>query len=273
MVQIAKNVIHYHELIAVLAWKQIIVRYKQAYLGLAWAVLKPVTLMLVFTLLNSFIGITGASDLPYPLLSFTALIPWIFFQESTSEGVNSIVTNAALIRKIYFPREVFPITGVITKLVELGVNALILAGLMVFYGVAPAATVLWIPLIILYTILASLAIALGGAALNVFYRDVGAMLPILLQLMMYASPVIYPLTLVKNKLAVEQVAGTWSDLLFLIYTMNPLAGIIDAFQRTILYGQPPDVGVMWPGMLVTAIMLPISYAAFKHAERHFADIV
>ena len=106
MIEIAKNFFRYRELIAVLAWKQIIVRYKQSYLGLVWAVLKPLTLMLVFTLLNSFIGIS-TGNIPYPVLAFTALIPWVFFQESTSEGVGSIVNNALLIRKIYFPREVF----------------------------------------------------------------------------------------------------------------------------------------------------------------------
>ena len=121
MLQFASNLLRYRELVAIMAWKQIIVRYKQSYLGLAWAVLKPLTLMLVFTLLNSFVNISTAG-IPYQVLSFTALIPWIFFQESTSEGVSSIVSNAQLIRKIYFPREVFPLTGVITKLAEFFIN-------------------------------------------------------------------------------------------------------------------------------------------------------
>jgi len=272
MVQVIKDLYLYRELIAVLAWKQIIVRYKQSYLGLAWAILKPLTLMLVFTLLNGLVGITSG-DIPYPVISYTALLAWIFFQESTSDGVISVVSNAPLIRKIYFPREVFPLTGVMTKLVEFGINALILAGLMAFFGLAPTATVIWLPLLLLYIILASLAIALAGAALNVFYRDVGAGLPIILQLMMYASPVIYPMSLVKQKLLEEQAAGPWSDVLYRLYTINPLAGIIDAFQRTILFDQAPDLELMWPGMLATAVLLPISYAAFKKAERHFADIV
>jgi lipopolysaccharide transport system permease protein len=272
VIEIAKNLFWYRELIAVLAWKQIIVRYKQSYLGITWAVLKPLTLMLVFTLLNSFVGI-GGTDIPYPVLSFTALLPWVFFQESTSEGVGSIVFNAQLIRKIYFPREIFPLTGVVTKLVEFVINAVVLLGLMLYFGVVPAATIVWVPIIVVYIVLASLAVALAGAALNVFYRDVGTMLPILLQLMMYASPVIYPMTLVKEKLLVDHIAGPWSETLYHVYTLNPMAGIIDAFQRTILYGQPPDLGVMWPGILLTAILLPISYASFKRAERYFADVV
>src|SRR5207253_2456421 len=163
-------------------------RYKQSYLGLVWAILKPVTLMLVFTLLNSIIGITSG-DIPYPLLSYTALIPWIFFQESTSEGVGSIVHNAQLIRKIYFQREIFP------------------------------------------------------------------------------------LTLVLQILLIDHVARHWSDILYRLYTFNPLSGIIDAFQRTVIYGQAPDWDVMWPGLLLTLLALPLSYVAFKRAEMHFADIV
>jgi lipopolysaccharide transport system permease protein len=130
-----------------------------------------------------------------------------------------------------------------------------------------------VPVILFYIILISLAVALAGAALNVFFRDIGTMLPIVLQLMMYASPVIYPMSLVKNKLLVEHAAGEWSELLYRIYTLNPMAGIIDAFQRVVLYGQRPDIDVMWPGMLLVAVMLPLSYTTFKRAERYFADIV
>jgi homopolymeric O-antigen transport system permease protein len=116
-------------------------------------------------------------------------------------------------------------------------------------------------------------VALSGAALNVFYRDVRTMLPILLQLMMYASPVIYPMSLVKNKLVVAHAAGDWSEILYRIYTFNPMAGIIDTFQKLVLYGETPDVDVLWPGMLFTAVLLPLSYATFKRAERYFADVV
>jgi lipopolysaccharide transport system permease protein len=272
MIGLAKNLFWYRELIAVMAWKRVVLRYKQSYLGLAWAILKPLTLMLVFTVLNSFIGITSG-DIPYQVISYTALVPWIFFQESLSDGVSSIVENAQLIRKIYFPREIFPLTGVITKLVEFVINFLVLACLMLYFKVAPAPTIVWLPVLVIYIILASLAVALTGAALNVFYRDVSTMLPILLQLLMYASPVIYPMSLVKQKLMVDQIAGSWSEFIYRFYTFNPLAGIIDAFQRAILYGKGPDIDVMWPGMLLTALLLPLSYATFKRAERYFADIV
>ncbi len=272
MIQAAKNIVAYRELLMVLAWKNITLRYKQAYIGIAWAVFKPVTLMLIFTLVKSFVGI-DSGDIPYPILTFAALIPWIFFQEATAEGVGSVVSNANLIRKIYFPREIFPLTSVMTKLVELGINFGILAALMVYYGMMPSVYALWLPLIILYTVLASLSIALIGAAMNVYYRDVTTALPIFLSLLMYASPVIYPLTLVKEKLLTNQAAGEWSNLLYTLYTLNPIAGVIDAFQRVLLYGQAPDFAAMLPGMILIAILLPISYIVFKRAESYFADVV
>lgn len=272
MIQVAKNLLAYRELMGVLAWKNITLRYKQAYIGIAWAVFKPLTLMLIFTLVKSFVGIDSGT-IPYPLLTFVALIPWIFFQEATSEGVGSVVSNANLIRKIYFPREIFPLTTVITKLVELGINMVILAGLMVYYGVMPTSAILWVPLLILYAVLASLSIALMGAALNVYYRDVATALPMLLSLMMYASPVIYPLALVKEKLLVNQAAGEWSNFLYGLYTLNPLAGIIDAFQQTLLRGTSPDISSLLPGMTLVAVLLPVSYIVFKRAEAYFADVV
>ena len=272
MINVVRNIVQHRELIAVLAWKNVTVRYKQAYLGIGWAILKPLTLMLVFTLVRSFVGIPSG-NVPYPVLAFAALMPWIFFQESASEGVLSVVGNTALIRKIYFPREVFPITSIMTKLVELAINAVILAGLMAWYGMTPTVHIIWVPLLILYTILASLAIAFAGAAINVYYRDVGAALPVLLSLLMYASPVIYPLELVKDKLLVHHAAGNWSEVLYTLYTVNPLAGIIDSFQNVVLRGAPPDVSALVPGAILVAVALPMSYMVFKRAEAYFADVI
>ena len=272
MIQVAKNIYEYRELMTTLAWKNIALRYKQAYLGIAWAIVKPVTLMLIFTLVKTFVGIESG-DIPYPILVFAALMPWTFFQESTSDGVTSVVGNTALIKKIYFPREIFPLTAVLTKLVELGINFVILAGLMVWYGMMPSVYILWVPLIIAYTILAALTIAFVGAAINVYYRDVGTALPVLLSLMMYASPVIYPLQLVKDKLLTQQAAGEWSNTLYTLYTLNPLAGIIDAFQSVVLRSEAPDLNAMIPGAIMIAILLPLSYLYFKRAESYFADVI
>lgn len=272
MLSIAKNLYEYRELVAELTRKNITIRYKQAYLGIAWAVLRPLALMLIFTVVKSFVGIDSGT-VPYPILTFAALMPWILFQDATTEGIESVVKNAPLVRKIYFPREIFPLTAVTTKLVEFGISAFILAALMLWYQMAPTVHILWVPLIILYALLVSMTIALIGAAVNVSYRDVGAALPILLSLLMYASPVIYPLQLVKDKLITQQAAGEWSDLLFTIYTLNPLAGIIDGFQNVVLRGLPPDFSSILPGMVLTAILLPLSYRFFKWEEAYFADVI
>lgn len=272
MIALLKNLYGYRDLIRVLAWKNISLRYKQAYLGIAWAIFKPVMLMLIFTLVRSLVGI-DSGETPYPVLVFAALMPWTFFQESVSDGINSIVGNSALIRKIYFPREVLPLTSVTTKLVELGINMLILTGLLVWYRITPGMQMLWVPLLVLYTILVALTVVLVGAALNVYFRDIGAALPVVLSLLMYVSPVMYPLQLVKDKLLVQQAVGTGSELLYLLYTLNPLAGIIDGFQRAVLGNQQPELASLMPGALLVTILLPLSYQYFKHAERHFADAI
>jgi len=272
MLRIAKNLYDYRELMYTLAWKNIALRYKQAYLGIAWAIVKPLMLMLIFTLVRSFVGIDSGS-VPYPVLTFAALMLWVFFQEAASEGVTSVVGNTALIRKIYFPREIFPLTSVLTKLVELGINFLIIMALMVWYGILPGPEVFWVPLLIAYTILAALTIAFVGAAINVYYRDVGNALPVLLSLVMYASPVIYPLHLVKDRLVTHQAAGEWSNLLYQVYLLNPLAGLIDSFQNIMLRGLPPDFQAMLPGFVLVLCLLPLSYLYFKRAEAYFADVI
>ena len=272
MLKIGVAAIQFRELIWALAWKNIIVRYKQAYLGLGWAILRPVALMLMFSLVRAFVQIDSGA-IPYPILTFAALMPWMLFQDATSEGVSSVVQNATLIRKIYFPREVFPITAVFTKLIEFAISILILAGLMVYYKVAPSIHIFWVPLLVLYVILVALSLCFIGAAVNVYFRDVSNAMPIALSLLMYASPVIYPLSLVKRKLLEEHIAGDRSGLLYTLYTANPLAGIIDSFQRVVLLGLPPDFTSLVPGVVVTLVALPVSYLIFKNAEAYFADII
>lgn len=272
MIRVARDLLQYRELVATLAWKQIIVRYKQSFLGLFWTVLKPVTLTLVFTLLNMFVGITSGG-IPYPVITFAALVPWLFFQEAASEGVGSIVHNAQLIRKIYFPREVFPVTAVITKITEYAINCGVLTLLIYYFEIPLTTAIMWIPLITIYLFVVSTAVAFAGSALNVFYRDVGAMLPILFQLAMYASPVIYPMDVVRKTFLEQRAAGDWSDVAYRIYTMNPLAGIVDSFQRAALHGKGPDWDVVWPGLLTTLVVLPLSFVVFRRAERYFADVV
>jgi lipopolysaccharide transport system permease protein len=229
-------------------------------------------LMLIFSLVRAFVGI-DSGNVPYPILTYAALMPWMLFQDATTEGVSSIVQNSALIRKIYFPREIFPLTAVFTKLIEFAISIGILVGLMIFYRVVPTMQILWAPFIILYVILVSLSICFVGAAVYVHFRDIGAALPVLLSLLMYASPVMYPLSLVRRKLLDEHSAGDWSGVLYTLYTVNPLAGIIDSYQRVVLLGLPPDFASLLPGLILTLIALPVSYVLFKGAEAYFADIV
>ncbi len=262
----------YRELLVILAWKELSVRYKQAYLSVAWVVIKPVLLMLIFTLVRGFVGI-DSGDVPYPVLTFAALMPWVLFQESVSTGVISVVSNAPLVRKIYFPREVFPITAVMTKLVELSINCLILALLMLWYDMGLTIQALWAPVFILYSMVIALAVCLLGAGMNVYHRDVTNILPVAISLLMYGSPIIYPMALVKKTLLENQAAGSLSDWIYMLYCLNPLAGIIDGFQKAMLAGQPPDFGVILPGLVLTCVLLPLSSLYFRRAEQHFADVI
>lgn len=272
MLALTRNLAQYHELIAALARKNVTLRYKQSYLGFAWAIMRPLMLMLVFALVRSLVGIeTG--EVPYALLSFSALTMWLFFQDACTDGVGSIVNHANLIRKIYFPREVFPLTSIVAKLVEFGIAFVLLIGLMAWFGVTPGAHALWVPLLVVYACLAALAVSFVGSAANVYARDISSAMPILFNLLMYASPVIYPLALVRDKLLVQRAAGEWSDALYTLYLANPMAGAIDAFQRVLLLNQAPDWSALAPGVLLTAVALPITYLLFKRAEAYFADVI
>lgn len=228
--------------------------------------------MLVFTLMKGFVGIETGS-IPYPLITFAALIPWVFFQESVSEGVNSVTSNAALIKKIYFPREIFPLTAMVTKLLELVISFGILAIMMTYYGFIPTIHAFWLPFFVGYTMIVALTISFFGAAMNVYYRDIAQAIPIGLSLLMYGSPVIYPLNLVQKRLLVDQAAGEWSEMLYTIYTTNPLVGIIDGFQRTLIGSSEPDFQALYPGLILTLSILPLSYWFFKRAESWFADVI
>jgi lipopolysaccharide transport system permease protein len=272
MLSLARNLCRYHELLAVLAWKHLILRYKQAYFGAVWALLKPLMLMLTLTLVRGFVSI-DSGGVPYSLLALSALLLWIFFHESVSDGIGSVVSNAYLIRKIYFPREILPLTGVLVKLVEMALNFLVLLGLMAWYGIVPTLHSLWAPVILLYAVIISAAGAFIGAAVNTRYRDVSNALPALFSLLMYLSPVIYPLHLVQETLLGKHTAGKWSELLYILYLANPLVGLIDSFQNVMLRGLPPDFAAMLPGLILVLILLPVSYSLFKRAEAHFADFL
>ena len=178
-----------------------------------------------------------------------------------------------LIRKIYFPREVFPLAAVLTKIFELLINCLMLAALMIYYKIPLSVHILWAPLFIFYTLILGLGTSFFGAAMNVYYRDVTSFLPVAVSLLMYCSPIIYPLSLVKKTLLVNQAAGEFSGLLYKIYCYNPLVGIINGFQAVVLRNENPEWMVILPGMIVTIVIFFLGYAYFKRAEKFFADVI
>jgi lipopolysaccharide transport system permease protein len=267
-----KAVYRYRELLRVLTWKNIVLRYKQSHLGLAWVVLRPLMMVGIFMVVRSFVGIDSGA-IPYALLTYCAMVPWIFFQEAASDGVGSVVNHANLIKKIYFPREIFPLASLLTKTVELAVGVAILCLLMIWFQWAPGWHALWALPLLLYTMLVALTISFAGAALNVFSRDMSQGVPLLLSLGMYLSPVMYPLELVRGALVERQAAGAASDALYLLYTLNPMTGVITSLQNTVLRNEPPEWAVLAPGMALVAVLLPLSYLFFKRAEAYFADVI
>lgn len=272
MLRAARNLYEYRTLLRVLVWKNITLRYKQSYLGIAWLVLRPLMLVAIFIVVRSFVGI-DSGEVPYALLTYCSLVLWTFFQEAAGDGTTSVVSHANLIKKIYFPREIFPFASVLTTLVQLAIGLGILALMMAWYRWAPDWHALWVPVLLIYVALAALTISLAGAAVNVYARDASQGIPLLLGMAMYLTPVIYPLDLVRAALLERAAAGSWSTELYTLYTLNPMTGAIDAFQRVLLKAQPPDWAAMAPGAVLVAVLLPLSYLFFKRAEAYFADVI
>ncbi len=250
----------YRELIYFLTWRDIKVRYKQAILGVAWAIIQPLLTMVVFTVIFGNLLRTPSQDIPYPLFSLTALLPWQLFSTALQRSSVSLVGNANLITKIYFPRLVIPISSVMAALVDFGISFIVLLGVMTYYHYWPGWNMLWlIPLIVL-ALLTALAIGLWLSALNVQYRDVQHMVPFLIQILMYASPIVYPINTIP--------AGIWRSL----YGLNPIVGIIQGFRWALVGGNPPDVTMAFSvGMVLILLVGGLFY--FRRMEKTFADIV
>src|SRR5262249_37066158 len=209
------------------AKRDIRAKYKQTILGVAWAVIQPVSLMIVFTLVFSLFARVPSEGIPYPIFSYSVLIFWTFFATSLSQGTVAMTANATLVRKIYFPRETLLLAVMLSALVDLGVAGLILVAMFVYYQVALSWAALWVIPLLALEVLFVLAVILMTSSLQVYFRDMGHALPLLLQLWMYASPIAYPLTSVPEWLRP-------------FYLLNPMAGIIDGFRRALLHGEHPD---------------------------------
>jgi lipopolysaccharide transport system permease protein len=209
-----KAVYEYRELLYFLVWRDVLIRYKQAAIGIAWVVLQPLLTMVVFTVIFGQFAKLPSDGLPYTVFSFTALLPWNYFAQAISRSGISVVSNANLISKIYFPRLIVPISGALGPLVDLAISFVILLAMMAWYGIAPTWGVLALPFFTLLAVVTAVAVSLYLSALNVKYRDVGHAIPFLVQFWMYASPVVYSVTIIPQK---------WR----LLYSLNPMVGVIE----------------------------------------------
>ncbi len=242
------------------AKRDIRAKYKQTVFGVAWAVIQPLSLMVVFTFVFSLFARIPSDGMPYPIFSYSALIFWICFASCLSQGTIAMTANANLVRKIYFPRETLLLAVIISSLVDLAIAAVILVGMFIFYGIGLSWTALWVFPLLLLQLLVVLTVILVTSAIHVYFRDIGHAIPLLLQLWMYATPIAYPLSSVP-------------DWLRPIYSLNPMVGIIDGYRRALLHGAQPDLVSLGVAFVAVLIFLSGAYMLFKRAERTFADVI
>ncbi|HYY78851.1 MAG TPA: ABC transporter permease [Actinomycetes bacterium] len=247
------------ELVRTLAERDLRVRYKQAVLGFAWSLLTPLALMLVFTVFFQRVAKVDTGGAPYALFAYLGLLPWTFFSTSVNLGGQSLVTNNQLVNKVYCPREVFPLASVVVAATDTVMATLVLGLLFVITGFAPRATTVWVPLLLAVQVAFTFGVTLVMSAVLVFLRDLRHLLPIILQLGLFATPVAYGMNVVSPSLQI------------LYCTLNPLAPVIDGYRRTILQGLPPDWHLLGPGAATAAVVLSVGYVVFKRLEPGFAD--
>jgi lipopolysaccharide transport system permease protein len=251
---------HYRELLYFLIWRDVKVRYKQTIIGAGWAILQPLMTMVILTLIFGKFAKIPSDGLPYPIFVYAALLPWNYFSQALSRSGTSLVGNARLISKIYFPRLIVPISAAVAPLVDFAIGFVLLVGMMTWYGIAPTWGVFTLPLFLLLALLSALAVGLWLSAFNVRYRDVGHTIPFLIQFWMFASPVAYPVSLVPEK---------WRVL----YSLNPLAGVIEGFRWAVLGKETPDFTVMALSAVVVVTILIGGLVYFTRVEQTFADVV
>jgi len=240
----------YRGLLYSLTRREIQVRYTQSVLGIAWAVLQPLALMLIFALIFSTLLKVPSDGIPYPIFAYSGLLPWTFFSGSLNRAIPSLEDNAPLIKKIYFPRELFPISSVLATFVDFLIAAVVFIGMMLYFHIP----------VILIQIVFTVAICFFASAINVYYRDVKYALPLLIQVWMFASPVIYSISVVPERLRT-------------FYFLNPMAGIIDSYRNVLVKGIPPDFHYLGIAAAGSIILFILCYLYFKRIEMTFADVV
>jgi homopolymeric O-antigen transport system permease protein len=250
----------HRELLYFLIWRDIKVRYKQTVIGAGWAICQPLMTMVIFTIVFGNFAKIPSDGLPYPIFTYTALLPWNYFAQAISRSGISLVGNANLISKVYFPRLIVPLSAAVAPLVDFAVAFVVLLGMMAWFGIVPTWHALSLPLFLFIALVAALAVGLWLSALNVRYRDVGYTIPFLIQLWMYASPVVYPVSLVPEK---------WR----LLYSLNPMVGVIEGFRWALLQQASPDFGVMLISAVMIMALLLGGLVYCGRTEQTFADIV
>ena len=255
-----KRLVHCRDLLYTLSAHRLKVRYKQSLLGPAWAILQPLSLMLIYTIIFSRIFRVPSDGTPFALFAFSALLPWTYFATGLSTGTNSLVSHSNLITKVYFPREILPLTYVMAALVDLLLATVVLGTLMVYYDVHLTVRAIYaIPVIGILTAFI-VGVSLVLSAIQVRYRDIGVALPLVLQVWMFATPVVYPLSV---------VPVNWRTL----YLLNPMVGIVESFRRVVLLGAQPELHALATSAAITAKLLPAAFVYFKHVEATVADVV
>jgi lipopolysaccharide transport system permease protein len=240
--------------------REIKVRYSQSLLGIGWAILQPLALMLIFTLVFSTLARIPSDGAPYPVFAYAALLPWTFLASAVTFAVPILVGNMNLVTKTYFPREILPLATVLASLLDFAIAALILLGLLGFYRMPVGSSLVVLPLIVLIQLCLTFGLVLLGSAINVFFRDVRFVIPLLLQAWMYLSPVIYPTSLVPE---------AWQPL----YRLNPLVGIIEGYRQVIVFASWPDWLALLYSLLAALALASVGYATFKRVEMRFADSI
>jgi lipopolysaccharide transport system permease protein len=252
------------ELLGFLAWRDVRVRYAQTFVGAAWALIEPFITVVAFTLIFNRLAGLESGDIPYPLYTFAAMLLWIFFGRSLRDVTKSCVANAAVVRKIYFPRLVMPVAALLASLIDLACAFVMYLLLMAYYGVAPTINLLALPLWIVLAGLTSLGIGLILSAVNVRFRDISQALPFLIQIWLLATPVAYPLASIQDKLS-----ETWLRL----YCLNPMVGVVEGMRWTLLPGQALDWTLLIPSLAIGLLSLFGGMLVFVRAQRDFADVI
>ena len=250
----------YRELLYFFVWRDVKVRYKQTVIGAAWAIIQPLMTMVVFSIFFGGLAKIPSDGLPYPIFFYSALLPWTYFAQALTSTTNSMVENQRLITKVYFPRLILPLAAVMTGLVDFAVAFTVLIGMFVWYGIMPSPAVLLLPLLLLLTVVTALGVGLWLAALNALYRDVRFVIPFCIQVWMFASPVVYPSSLVPS-------GWQW------LYGLNPMAGVISGFRWALTgSGQPPNplLAASAVGMVV---ILVVGLRYFQRVEETVVDVM